>query len=234
MSTGLDDAIGRKVDEERKIFGSHSPGPYLLDEIDLLADTLRWHFLWMLGLRSMATLEFVRLSLLWMVAGLDYTWRDRPPAPQKKNIITYCSGEAPFHRIDKPSPRETIRLLNLYRSTGSMLARNTLVAGYLDDAKKIARQTAGDVEDIEQDAAVALIEAVEKYAAKHEAVFSTFMFEVVEKRCIDSLRRHRRHKRLVSTEAIAEKNEAALGPYAGNPVKPTRELKIFRELFENT
>jgi len=59
------------------------------------------------------------------------------------------------------------------------------------------------------------------------------MFEVVEKRCIDSLRRHGRHKRLISTDAIAEKNESALGPYAGNPVEPTRELKIFRKLFED-
>ena len=96
------------------------------------------------------------------IAGLDYPWQDRPPAPQKKNITTYRRGEAPFHRIDKPSPRETIRLLNLYRRTGNMLARNTLVAGYIDDAKRIARKTAGNVEDIEQDAAVALIEAVEK------------------------------------------------------------------------
>jgi hypothetical protein len=206
-----------------------------LDEIDLLADTLRFHFLWMLGLHSMATLEFIRLSFLWMIAGLDYVWQDRPPAPQQKKITIYRRGEAPFHRIDKPSPRETIRLLNLYRRTGDVIARNTVVAGYLDDAMGIARRYRTDnADDLEQDAAEALIEAVEKYAAEHEAAFSTFLYEVVDKRCIDSLRRYRRHKRLVSTESIAEKNEAALGPYAGNPVKPTRELKIFRELFENT
>jgi hypothetical protein len=200
-----------------------------LDEIDLLADILRWHFLWMLGLHSMAPVEFVRLSLLWMIAGLDYIWQDRPPAPQKKNITIYRRGEAPFHRINKPSPRETIRLLILYRRTGDVIARNTVVAGYLDDAKRIAgRYRTDNADDLEQDAAEA------KYAAEHEAAFSTFMYEVVEKRCIDSLRRHWRHKRLVSTESIAEKNEAVLGPYAGNPVKPARETKIFRELFENT
>jgi DNA-directed RNA polymerase specialized sigma24 family protein len=110
-----------------------------------------------------------------------------------------------------------------------VIARNTVVAGYLDDAKRIAgRYRTDNADDLEQDAAEA------KYAAEHEAAFSTFMYEVVEKRCIDSLRRHWRHKRLVSTESIAEKNEAVLGPYAGNPVKPARETKIFRELFENT
>jgi hypothetical protein len=232
MARGGEDAIWRKIEQDLKILGCVCPGLGLLGEIDLLADILRWHFLWMVGLHSPAAVEFIRLALLWIIAGLDYTWRDRPPVPQQQNIMIYRGGEAPFHHIDKPSPRETIRLLTLYRRTGDVAARNTIVAGYLDDAIRISRRYRTDnADDLAQDAAEALIEAVEKYAASHEAAFSTFMYGVVEKRCIDSLRRQRRHNRLISTEAIAGKSEAALGPYASNP---THELKIFRELFKNT
>jgi Sigma-70 region 2 len=182
--------------------------------------------------------------LLWLLAGLGLgpTWEDEPPplrsrviTAQRQNIKAWRSGEAPFHHIDKPGPRETIKLLTLYRRTGDVIARNTVVAGYLDDAKGIARRyRTEDADDLEQDAAEALIEAVEKYAAEHEAAFSTFMYEVVEKRCIDSLRRLQKHKRLVSTELIAEKNEAALGLYGGGSKKSGVEFKIFRDLFENT
>jgi hypothetical protein len=164
VAMGLEDAICRKID--------------LLP----LGELFR-------KIRSAPVLGFF---LLWLLAGLGapaVAWEDRPPTPQYQNIKIYRGGEAPFHSVPKPSPSETIKLLNLYRRKGDVVARNTIVAGYLGDAKRIARRFQTDeVEDLEQDAAEALLEAVEKYAVEHEAAFSTFMYEVVEKRCIDSLR----------------------------------------------
>lgn len=84
--------------------------------------------------------------LLWLLAGLGLgpIWEDEPPplrsrviTPQRQNIKNYRGGEAPFHHIPKPNEEDTKRLFQLGRA-GDMNARNTLVAGYLVEARKAA------------------------------------------------------------------------------------------------
>jgi hypothetical protein len=179
--------------------------------------------------------------LLWLAAYLELgpTWEDSPPKPQQKNIKTYLGGEAPFHHVAEPSANEAIHLFQLFKA-GDMSARNMLVAGHIDAARKIARRLCGlvaDYEDLEQEAVLALFRAVDKFDPERGASFKTFAHTVIEKDLIDWLRKNGKSGRLrrhVSSDLIAEKNDAALGPYASNSVKASTEYKIFRGLFGKT
>ena len=181
--------------------------------------------------------------LLWLLAGLGLgpTWEDEPPplrsrviTPQRQNIKTYLGGEAPFHHVDRPDEAKEKRLVKLAKG-GDIVARNTLVAGHLWVIKEIAREFRvhdSDIDDLRQEAALALFKALDDFDPRSGNRFSTFAWISVREDMKDWLRKMRKQKRHVSTELIAERNEAALGPYASVSVKPSAEQKIFRGLFE--
>jgi RNA polymerase sigma factor (sigma-70 family) len=179
--------------------------------------------------------------LLWLLAmlGLGPTWEDSPPEPQRKNIETFRGGLAPFHSIARPDEAEERRLVERAKA-GDLIARNTLVAGHLWIAKKVAGRFRGwlndenEIDDLQQEAALALFRAIAQFNPKSRNRFSTFAWAVVTNDVKDWLRKSRKLKRHVSTELMAEKNEAALGLYASNTMKSGAEYKIFRELFEKT
>jgi RNA polymerase sigma factor (sigma-70 family) len=179
--------------------------------------------------------------LLWLLAYLELglAWEDSPPKPQRKNIETYRGGLAPFFddvaRPDKYRERQLVERAK----AGDVIARNTLVAGHLWIPEEIAREREFRVDDSEaddllQEGALALFKAIEDFDPKRGNRFSTFAWISVREDMKDSLRRMRRLKRHVSTEMIAERNEAALGLYAVGSVKSGAEYKIFHELFEKT
>jgi RNA polymerase sigma factor (sigma-70 family) len=175
--------------------------------------------------------------LLWLLAylGLGPTREDSPPEPQCKNIHQYRGGLAPFHRqrVTRPDEAEERQLVKRAKA-GDVIARNKIIASHLWMTEEIAREFRlgdGDVDDLGQEAALALFKALDDFDPKSGNRFSTFAWNSVRGDMKDWLRKMRRLKRCVSTELIAEKNAAALGPY-GTSVKSGVEYKIFRELFE--
>jgi DNA-directed RNA polymerase sigma subunit (sigma70/sigma32) len=176
--------------------------------------------------------------LLWLLAylGLGPTWEDSPPEPQRKNIHRSQGGLAPFHRITRPGEAEERQLVK-HAKAGDVIARNVVIAGHLWITEEIARDLRpddGDTDDLRQEAALALFKALDDFDPESGNRFSTFAWNSVRGDMKDWLRKMQRLKRHVSTELIAEKNGAALGPYASNSVKPAAEYKIFRELFGKT
>ena len=178
--------------------------------------------------------------LLWLLAMLTFgpTWEDSPPTPQRKNIETYRSGLAPFHHahVVRPDEDEERRLIGLAKA-GDVIARNVIIAGHLWLVNEAAGEFFVDKserDDIRQQAAEFLFKALDDFNPKKGTRFSTFAWKSVRADLKDWLREMGRLRRHVSTEAIAEKNESALGLYASNSAKGGTEHKIFRGLFEKT
>jgi RNA polymerase sigma factor (sigma-70 family) len=179
--------------------------------------------------------------LLWLLAmlGLGPVWEDRPPKPQRKKILKFRGGEAPFHHIARPNEAEERRLFKLAKG-GDIIARNMIIAGHLRLAEEIAGEFhvkpngVFDIDDIRQDAAEALFKAVDDFNHESGNRFWTFAEKSVRRDVQDVLRKMRRLGRHPSTEEIAKRNEHALGLYARNSVEPKTEAKIFRRLFEKT
>jgi RNA polymerase sigma factor (sigma-70 family) len=177
--------------------------------------------------------------LLWLLAalGLGPTWEDSPPEPQRKNIHEYRGGLAPFHHIARPDEVEERRLVKLAKA--DPIARNTLIASHLWLSEQIADEfrryvTDDEVDDLQQEAALALFKAVDDFDPESGNRFSTFAWDSVKGDVRDWLRRMGKLKRHVSAEMIGARNDAALGLYASNSVKTGLEHKIFRQLFEKT
>src|SRR5262245_3958141 len=176
--------------------------------------------------------------LLWLLAylGLGPTWEDSSPEPQRKNIETFERGLAPFHHIARPDEGEERALIKRAKA-GDVIARNTIIAGHLWVAEDVAKElwvADSDVDDLKQEAALALFRALDDFDPDSGTRFSTFAYDSVRGDVKDWLRKSGRWKRHASTEMIAERNEAALGLYASSSKKPTTEFKIFRELFGKT
>ena len=178
--------------------------------------------------------------LLWLLAMLAFgpTWEDSPPEPQHKNIETYRSGLAPFHHVHvtRPDGAEEKRLIEAARA-GDVIARNTVIAGHLwlaDEAAGEFYVDESERDDIRQQAAEFLFKALDDFNPKRGTRFSTFAWKSVRADLKDWLREMGRLRRHVSTELIAETNEAALGLYGSNSKKLSAEHKIFRGLFEKT
>src|SRR5262249_35347320 len=178
--------------------------------------------------------------LIWLLAYLDSgpTWEDRDPEPQHKQIKTFVGGLAPFAPVPRPDADEERRLFERFKNSGDVIARNTLIAGHLWIADKLANRFRpardSDWDDLRQDAAEALFAAVDQFDHRSKNRFATFAWAVVKNDIKDRLRHGRIQQRDASTELIAEKNEAALGLYASNPKRPSPEYKIFHELFGKT
>jgi RNA polymerase sigma factor (sigma-70 family) len=176
--------------------------------------------------------------LLWLLAylGLGPIWEDTPPKPQRKKIKTFRGGIAPFHSIPRPDEAEERRLIRRARA-GDIIARNTVVAGHLWLAEKVADRfrllldNESDIDDLRQAAAEFLFTALDEFDIKSRRRFSTFAWCAVKNDIRDWLRKERKLARHASTELIAEKNEDALGLFASKPRKSGAEHKIFRELF---
>ena len=179
--------------------------------------------------------------LLWLLAylGLGPVWADSTPEPQLKKIHTYCGGEAPFHfrHVTRPDAAEEARLVRLAKAD-DIIARNTIIASHLwiarDVAKKYEVRAADLIDDLRQEAALALFKALDDFDPQSGTRFSTFATVSVEADAKDWLRIMRRLGRHTSTELITETNEGALGLYASGFKKPTTEAKIFRKLFKKT
>ena len=178
--------------------------------------------------------------LLWLLAMLELgpAWEDSPPEPQRKNIKGHLSGEAPFHHVHvtRPDEAKEKRLIKAAKA-GDIIARNMVIAGHLWLANEAAREFYVDEserDDIRQQAAEFLFKALADFNPERGTRFSTFAWKSVRADLKDWLREMGRLRRHVSTEMIAEKNEAALGLYASASVKPGAEYKIFRGLFEKT
>jgi RNA polymerase sigma factor (sigma-70 family) len=179
--------------------------------------------------------------LLWLLAYLSLgpIWEDTPPKPQRKKIKTFRGGIAPFHHIARPDEAEERRLVERAQ-VGDIIARNTVVAGHLWLAEKVADRfrvlldNESDIDDLKQAAAEFLFTALDEFDLKSRRRFSTFAWCAVKNDVRDWLRKERKLARRASIEFIAEKNEDALGLYASNPRKSGAEYKIFRGLFEKT
>ena len=189
--------------------------------------------------RTFSKTPVLGFFLLWILVGLGLglTWEDSPSEPQHKNIETYRGGLAPFHHahVARPDEDEERRLIGLAKA-GDIIARNVVIAGHLWLANEAAGEFYVDEserDDIRQQAAVFLFKALDDFNQKMGTRFSTFAWKSVRADLKDWLREMGRLKRHISTELIAETNEAALGLYASNPKKLSAEHKIFRGLFGN-
>jgi RNA polymerase sigma factor (sigma-70 family) len=176
--------------------------------------------------------------LLWLLAylGLGPTWEDSTPQPQCKNIHEYRGGLAPFHRIARADEADERQLIKRAKA-GDVIARNMVIGGHLWITEEIAREFRlddSDIDDLRQEAALALFKALDDFDLESRNRFSTFAWNVVKGDVKDWLRKMRKLKRHQPADLIAATNEAALGLYASNSVKPRAELKIFRNLFEKT
>ena len=175
--------------------------------------------------------------LLWLLAarGFGPTWEDLSPEPQHKNIQTYRGGLAPFHFVGRPDENEEGRLIKRAKA-GDVIARNKVIAGHLWITEEMVgefRPDDSDIDDLRQEAALALFDALDDFDPESGNRFSTFAWISVREDVKDWLQKMGKLKRHVSTELIAERN-GCLGLYADGSKKSGVEHKIFQGLFEKT
>jgi RNA polymerase sigma factor (sigma-70 family) len=111
-----------------------------------------------------------------------------------------------------------------------------IIASHLWITEKMAgefRLGDGDIDDLRQEAALALFKALDDFDPESGNRFSTFAWISVREDMKDWLRKMQKLKRYISTELIAENNGTALGLYAGS-TSVGAEYKIFRDLFGKT
>jgi hypothetical protein len=113
--------------------------------------------------------------LLWLVVGLGRQ-------AQLKNIDDYGIGWAPFHPVTRPDENEEGRLAKLAKA-GDVIAGNTLIAGHVWIAKKLARkyqQTNAEIDDLVQEGTFGLYKAIDDFDPESGRRFSTFAYRAVE------------------------------------------------------
>lgn len=107
----------------------------------------------------------------------------------------FCGEPSPVaHPGDPMDADETDRMLEIYRRTGDRRTRNAVVEAHLQMSRftirRLARGNASLLEDLQQVALLAIVNAAERYRPGHGATFRTFAGRTID----GELKRHLRDR----------------------------------------